>query len=140
MRFLAAFACLMLMPAVAFAQLQPGSTGGTIGKTDKSISGGEERSEPASRPRREAPTREAATTERSTGSSCRGIVGTWSWVVGTETVFNANGSAHNTSGLTAKWVCANGVVIATWSHGVTNRIELSGNSLTIDGNIRSVRK
>jgi hypothetical protein len=37
----------MLMSTVALAQLQPGSTGGTIGKTDKSISGGEERSEPS---------------------------------------------------------------------------------------------
>jgi hypothetical protein len=30
------------------AQMQPGSTGGTVGKTDKSISGGEEQSEPSS--------------------------------------------------------------------------------------------
>ncbi len=42
-RLLAAFA-LMLMPAVALAQLQPGSTGGTIGQTGKSSSGGEESS------------------------------------------------------------------------------------------------
>lgn len=48
MRLAAAFACaLMLMPSVALAQLQPGSTGGTIGKTNKSISGGEESSPPS---------------------------------------------------------------------------------------------
>jgi len=140
MRFVAGFACaVLMMPATVFAQA--GSTGGTIGKQGKSISGGEE-AEPQSRPKRETPVRHPVTAEKSTGSSCRSIVGTWSWVVGTETVFNENGSARNSSGLTAKWVCANGIVIATWSHGVTNRIELSGdrNNLTIDGNIQSVRK
>jgi hypothetical protein len=39
----------------AFAQA--GSTGGTIGKTNKSISGGEEQSAPVGRPREEAPRR-----------------------------------------------------------------------------------
>jgi hypothetical protein len=34
------FTAMLSLPAVA--QLQPGSTGGSIGKTDKSISGGEE--------------------------------------------------------------------------------------------------
>jgi hypothetical protein len=46
MRLVAAFACaVMLTPSVALAQLQPGSTGGTIGKTGKSSSGGEEQTE-----------------------------------------------------------------------------------------------
>jgi hypothetical protein len=48
MRLVAAFACaVILISTVALAQLQPGSTGGTIGKTDKSISGSEQKSEPS---------------------------------------------------------------------------------------------
>ncbi len=55
MRLLAAFACaVVLIPTLALAQLQPGSAGGTIGKTDKSISGGEEQGGPSQRPPRSA--------------------------------------------------------------------------------------
>jgi hypothetical protein len=41
MRLLSLFVCaVLMMPTVALAQLQAGSIGGTIGKTDKSATGG----------------------------------------------------------------------------------------------------
>ena len=59
MRLVAAFACVaILISAIASAQPQPGSIGGTVGKADKSISGGEQQSEPsggARRPERSTP-------------------------------------------------------------------------------------
>jgi hypothetical protein len=46
MRSIAILACvLMLMPLPATVFAQPGSTGGTVGKSDKSILGGEEHTE-----------------------------------------------------------------------------------------------
>jgi hypothetical protein len=45
---LIAVAMIGMLSVPCFAQLQPGSTGGTIGKTDKSVSGGEQQSEPSS--------------------------------------------------------------------------------------------
>jgi hypothetical protein len=54
MRFLAAVICVvaLMMPAIVFAQA--GSTGGTLGKTDKSISGSEGQSEPSGTSKRPA--------------------------------------------------------------------------------------
>jgi hypothetical protein len=122
---------MLSMPALA--QLQPGSTGGTIGKTGKSSSGGEEQIEPSSRPRREAPTRETGTTEKSTGSPCQKFVGAWGWMAGTETVFSQNGSGRNNAGFTSTWTCANGVASVKWNHGVVDRVTISrdGSSLSI---------
>jgi len=116
-------AAIFSMPAVA--QLQPGST---IGKTGKSSSGGEEQSEPSSRPRREAPT-----TERSTGSSCQKIVGTWNWDGG-DAVFGPNGSVRHSLGHTASWRCSGGTVVAVWGNlGITDRITIApdGNSVSV---------
>jgi hypothetical protein len=95
----------MSLPATVFAQA--GSTGGTIGKTDKSISGGEER---------EAPSR-AGTTQRARkatarsgeistegGSRCGNIAGAWKWnwaLMSIDAVFRSDGTANATGGLTA---------------------------------------
>ena len=49
---------LALVPALAVAQVQPGSTGGTIGKQDKTISGEDQSAPPAQRPKRSARTRD----------------------------------------------------------------------------------
>lgn len=62
MRILAAFALAVMLSLPALAQITPGSTGGTIGKTGKSVSGGEDA----------APPRESA----ATGIS---VAGRWRW-------------------------------------------------------------
>jgi len=56
---------VLFAPTLAVAQIQPGSAGGTIGKTNKSLSGGED-TEPQRQPNPEAHIRHRATTEKST--------------------------------------------------------------------------
>jgi hypothetical protein len=117
---------------VSSALAQAGSTGGTIGKTDKSILGGEE----ADRPRAAPHPKRAATnsSETSSGAACSRIVGTWSWAFGgTEMAFNQNGTARQSSGGTGSWSCAGTIVKTAYVNGVTERIAISkdGNSASV---------
>jgi len=106
------------------AQTQPGSVGGTIGKSDKSTSGGADQTtsrHPVSKP---------------TGSSCQKIIGTWVWhnpLITSEAVFNPDGSGTNSLGFTIRWKCSGELVIAKWSQGPTDHARISG-----DGNNLSV--
>jgi hypothetical protein len=107
--------------AVAFAQMQPGSTGGNVGKQDKSVSGGNA-SEDSSSPHHSV----------AKGSSCGRIAGTWKWVLGTATVISSNGSANNSAGPTATWTCDGGQYVFVWSNGYTDHISLSTDGNRID--------
>jgi hypothetical protein len=102
------------------ALAQAGSTGGSIGKQDKSILGGEEadRARAATHPKQPA----AKARETSSGRSCGRIVGRWSWYLGTsEVVISKDGSAgHSASGSTGKWTCAGNTVRVVWSYQGTN--------------------
>jgi len=69
--------CVLSMPCVA--QVQPGSTGGSIGKTDKSVSGGEEAKQPRVSPNTN---RETGGRQTSLSNSCNALVGTWLWYRG----------------------------------------------------------
>jgi hypothetical protein len=117
---------------------QAGSTGGTIGKQEKSASGGEV---PA-RARRAHPARqhhEAARAHRvhlarqhrvseaaqgrakAKGIRCPNIVGVWnSWASGlfgqADTTFFKNGTARHKSGIPGKWYCAGGELRMTWGN------------------------
>jgi hypothetical protein len=117
---------------VSSALAQAGSTGGTIGKQDKSISGGEEADRPraASHPKRSA----AKAQETSSGNSCGRIVGRWSWYLGmSETVFNQGGTVRAGSGVSGNWICTNTKFSAVFSNGIKERYEISqdGNSLSV---------
>jgi hypothetical protein len=105
---------------------QAGSTGGTIGKTDKSATGGEET---------DAHPRRATLDKGSTKNACYKFVGTWAWLygLGSETTINPDGTGRNSTGLTVKWSCSGGEIVATWSHSGVDRIKISpdGNSLSI---------
>jgi hypothetical protein len=122
--------------APCVAQVQPGSVGGTIGKQDKSISGGEETDRPRAAPH---PKRAAANShETSSGGSCSRIVGTWSWGYGlSEMVFGQNGTVRqNVSGKKVNngtWTCSGTVVTSVFATGDRDRIVLSN-----DGNSASV--
>jgi hypothetical protein len=90
---------------------QAGSTGGSIGKQGKSVSGGEEA------PERKARTHEAAKPvgKPSAGisqASCNLAVGTWFWVT-QEVTLQANGIADSRGGQ-GKWSCASGRVTVVW--------------------------
>ena len=117
----------------AFAQA--GSTGGTIGKTDKSISGDREeprheRAEPRKKP---AP---KETSHTASGSSCRNIVGTWKWYLGlSQTTYLADGTSRSTFGTTGTWQCAGNGISGEWSNGSIKEHYV----LSPDGDILFVR-
>jgi len=118
------------------ALAQAGSVGGTIGKQNKSISGGEEADRPRAAP---VPKRAAAKVQETPSArSCNRIVGTWSWYLGTsESVFHKDGSAlHPVSGATGKWSCAGSTVNVVWSYQGTLRTDRM--TLSQDGNSISV--
>jgi hypothetical protein len=125
----------------AFAQA--GSTGGTLGNTDKSISG-ERREEPPTqhksrelKPRaaRKADTPEASGETR--GSSCNRIVGTWKMILDIVINIRSNGTASSANGLTATWTCKEGRYNVVWSNGFTDHVTISadGNSADVVNNI-----
>jgi hypothetical protein len=128
-------AILLALSVEPEAFAQAGSTGGTVGKTDKSASGGEEKAEPQKpvpkRDRRagKPPSNEASSETR--GSSCGRIVGTWNWVFGLTVVIKSNGSMTASNGLTATWTCSDGQYSFAWSNNITDRVSLSkdGNQL-----------
>jgi len=120
---------LLVVPLVAFAQSD--SIGGSLGKTDKSASGGE----PAPEARKRAALKPAkAVTARE--ASCRYLVGAWIWSPGT-TIFAADGSERHSSGATGAWTCKDGVAIATWNNGFVDTIRISpdGKTLSIENNM-----
>jgi hypothetical protein len=116
------------------ASAQAGATGGTIGKTDKSVSGDND-SGPHQAPRQP---RAYKPDGQSTSSSCRKVVGNWSWKGGTaDAVFNSDGTGRLTwpfGAASCTWKCDGSGVIANWSIGVVDRITISGdgNSLLIN--------
>jgi hypothetical protein len=116
---------------IVFAQA--GSTGGTIGKTDKSVSGGEEVAPPArpgARPterRRNQANPDVATNAQT--SRCPSIAGTWSWTGGlfgrNDTEFGADGSAKHGSGIVGTWTCSDGLYVIRWKNWTTDKVKLS---------------
>lgn len=132
---------------VTAALAQAGSTGGTIGKTDKSLSGNEEtparrpngRSGAESdRPRATPRSKRPATNsqETSSGAGCSRIVGSWRWYLGATTMtFSQDGTVEQSiSGNKGHWSCSGGIVKAVFATaGSTDRITLAkdGNSASV---------
>jgi hypothetical protein len=124
---------VLLIAAVGTAFAQAGSTGGTLGKTDKSVAGERDDEAPqthrAPRPPTPRPKDKAVTAQ---DSSCKDIVGTWKWYLGlSQTTFLADGSAHNSAGTTGTWKCNGASVTANWDGGIVDRYSVSrdGDSL-----------
>jgi hypothetical protein len=134
---IAALALLALIATSKASFAQAGSTGGTIGKQDKSFSGGEETPPPRRDTRPAKPASAASSSPpRERETRCMAIVGTWTWYLGiTETVFNQNGSTRNSNGVTGTWTCPRAPGSATWTNGppVTETYTMSqdGNSLSV---------
>jgi len=115
---------------LAFAQT-PGNTGGTVGKQDKSASGGVGAVQGT--PKASAAPAEAA--QAASKSSCRNVVGTWRWYLGlSETTYLADGTARHSSGVTGTWKCVGPAIAAVWTNGVNEHDTLSpdGNSLFVN--------
>jgi hypothetical protein len=132
---------LLALSHLAFANVssafaQAGSTGGTVGKQDKSVSGGEEADRPRAAPQ---PKRAAANTrEISSGAACGRIVGTWNWPNGS-TVFFSKGGNTGTTGQppNGTWKCSGSKIIAAYNNGWRAEcvLALDGNSMTITTNL-----
>jgi hypothetical protein len=112
--------------AIAVAQVQPGSTGETVGKQDKSISGGNTPEESRPSTRKQEPHPSVAK-----GSSCARIAGTWKWSIGT-TVISSNGSARHSDGATGPWTCSESQMVIVWSNGYTDHLTLSSDGNQLD--------
>jgi hypothetical protein len=134
--------------APCIAQVQPGSAGGTIGKTEKSISGSDDAADsrhavPASKPARSAgpkQTEEKASKQNErTGAGCGRIPGVWTangWynvIYGRgDVVLNADGSAKHVSGIVGTWTCRDGHFVMhwkNWAHG-EGTVSNDGNTVT----------
>lgn len=115
------------------ALAQAGSAGGTIGKQDKSISGGAEADTPRTMFRARRPATHSQ--ETSSGPACSRIAGSWKWGYGLTTmVFDQNGTVRSlTTGNTGTWSCAGTIVKTVFASGSTDRITISkdGNSASV---------
>jgi hypothetical protein len=115
---------LMSLPATALAQA--GSVGGTLGKTDKSMSGEAPPQPPPQSVRRTARHTTASRSNNGTGS-CSKFVGAWEWThIGIITVvFKSDGTSDASNGYTGSWGCNNGILNVTWNNGMTFRLTIS---------------
>jgi hypothetical protein len=94
---------------------QAGSTGGTIGRTGKSISGDE--------PERK---------RRATKSSTCNITGSWKWSTGGVAEIKPAGTV-NKGKLRAKWSCSGNRVVLEWQHGYIDHLVLSDDAKSLSG-------
>jgi hypothetical protein len=151
--FLRVGLALAMFAVPCIAQVQPGSTGGSIGKTEKSISGGEnsadsQRTVPATKPSR--PGSQGRVGERvskqneGAGSACGRIPGVWTangWynsIYGRgDVVLKADGSGRHVSGIVGTWTCRGSHFVMdwkNWAHG-EGTLSSDGNTITFtEGN------
>lgn len=124
-RIAVALLCVTLgsFTVAAKALAQAGSSGGTIGDIDKSVSG--------TRP--EPKVRKQATVPRNIAvSSCGKMPGNWSWFNYPTVVIRPDGTA--TAGpFSATWSCKDDVVVMHWSHGYTDRLRLLRDGTHLEG-------
>ena len=116
----------------AFAQA--GSAGGTIGKSDKSISGGREEHQRSRGQRREqVPAPHHASRAEPNNAGCQRVVGTWNWFLGGDTVFYGDRTGRSASGPTFTWTCSGDSYVLTWSHGFVDHLRISPDGKRLDG-------
>jgi hypothetical protein len=135
MRLVAVLTCAaLIVPATVFAQA--GSTGGTIGKTDKSISGGEERieSHPTSPlQKRGKVTDDKKSTENEKNAGCARIAGTWNWVWGFTRVFLPAGKIPSNDRGGGTWTCKGDDYVAKFADGSEDRLKMSSDGGSMSG-------
>jgi hypothetical protein len=119
------FVLAIATPIYFFAQANPsalaqaGSTGGTVGKQDKSVSGGEEPAAPKSQVHRSA---SAPAAGKSKSSGCGQVAGAYKGFSGIITVIKADGTSTLADGHQGNWTCANGQVTIVWNNGFTDHL------------------
>jgi hypothetical protein len=106
-------AAIMLIAVAGAAFAQAGSTGGTLGNTDKSISG----ERPAAEPAAPKSHRSASAPAAPKSSGCGRILGKWLWFNGVTVIVNANNTTTQSDGHSASVACADGVYTFNWGIG-----------------------
>jgi hypothetical protein len=123
-RGIVAFAVLAITATSNAAFAQAGSTGGSIGKQDKSISGGEG----ANKPRVASHSKQPV----ASGKDCSAIAGTWSWYLGvTEMTFLEGGTWRSSSGITGPWNCIGPRTAVTISEGSKSQYVIAQDGKTM---------
>src|SRR5262245_58205846 len=133
-------AALIASERLAFAQA--GSTGGTIGKTDKSVSGGaaenaQARDRLGASGRRNKDRSTLTTNSRTadtSGRPCAHIAGVWTYPHGDAT-FRPDGSIVSAGSDGATWTCSEGHVTVVWKggSGFVDRLTLSADGMHLVG-------
>jgi hypothetical protein len=136
-------AVLIFLAGSSLALGQAGSTGGSIGKTDKSVSGEtapEKQTQPKSRSKGQR-TNEKANSNSAASSStkspsgatpCERLLGSWTFSNGIGVVFKADGGTVATNDDEGKWTCDSGMVTAQWSKW-TDHYVISSDGAHISG-------
>jgi hypothetical protein len=122
---------------------QSGSTGGTVGDINKTLSG--ERATAPNAPARPRPKTErpnetgSRTTVQSPGESvsesspCKRLLGAWTFSNGIGVLFKAGGELSATNGDAGSWTCDSGMIAARWSKW-TDHYVISADGAHLSGN------
>jgi hypothetical protein len=113
------------------AMAQAGSTGGTIGKQDKSISGSEEHVGTKSKPRKSV---SPVVADKPKSAGCGGAVGTYKWYMGGTTIISANGTTTNAWNR-GNWTCANGQITIDWVSGHVDHLTPAPGGYSVVDNV-----
>jgi hypothetical protein len=131
--------CAFGQSEAAFAQA--GSVGGTIGKQDKSISGGDDTADsrhavPGIKHPGSAGSKR--TEQKGAGSACGRVAGVWTangWynaIYGRgDVVLSADGSARHVSGIVGVWTCVGGHFVMHWKNWAHGEGSLSNDGNTV---------
>jgi hypothetical protein len=126
-----------LFPAATMSWAQAGSTGGTLGRTDKSVSGGDEPTRDRSASRKSAAAKPAE--HKQAGNDCNRVVGVWQWRWLNETsvvTLNANGTGSSAHGFKSTWTCSNRTAVIRWPMAQDTMVLSSdGKKLTGSNNV-----
>jgi hypothetical protein len=131
----AALGIALLAAGTAVALAQAGSTGGTLGNTDKSISGERREESPSQQKSPELRPRKKAS-EGSQGDGCESLAGSWTWKWLSESVravLRPDGTATRSDGVSGNWSCSGSAVTVTRSAGGPDRLTLSPNGKRLSG-------
>jgi hypothetical protein len=135
---------LAIFEANSPALAQSGSAGGSVGPSEKTISGERSAMEPAApAPHHPAPARRtepehrapaAAPKEAAAGNSrCHMLLGSWSFSNGVGVMFKPGGGLSSTTGDGGTWSCDNGMIAAHRPHW-TDHYLVSSDGAHITGN------
>jgi len=118
----------MLAWGAPSALAQSGSTGGTLGKTDQSLSG-QRKPGAAVEPKK---TKGTASEARQSG--CARIAGSWLWSNGLSVAVSTSSTATATNGDKATLTCSGGLYVFKWqAFGNESRMTLSADGKRLAG-------